>query len=105
MACGTPVVGSRVGGVQWSVADGETGFLVPPKDPKSLASRLLRLLLDDLLRRRMGRAARRRVEETFAWERVAREAARVFREVVDEVTRGSYRGGSRFALSKEERID
>lgn len=40
MACATPVVGSRVGGIKTSVADGETGYLVPPKDPEALAGRL-----------------------------------------------------------------
>ena len=35
MACGTPVIGSRVGGIAFTIADGETGFLVPPRDPGS----------------------------------------------------------------------
>jgi glycosyltransferase involved in cell wall biosynthesis len=102
MACATPVIGSRVGGVQWSVADGETGFLVPPKDPRELAKRLLRLLLDDPLRRELGRAARRRVEETFAWERVAREAAKVFREVAEGAAPGARRGMDELVGIKEE---
>ena len=37
MACGTPVIGSRVGGIAFTVADGETGFLVPPRDPDALS--------------------------------------------------------------------
>jgi glycosyltransferase involved in cell wall biosynthesis len=103
MACGTPVVGSRVGGVQWSVADGETGFLVPPRAPEYLAKKLLRLLLDDPLRREMGRAARRRVEETFAWERVGREAAAVFEEVARGPEPGARRGtDNRIRVSKED---
>ena len=80
MACATPVVGSRVGGIKWSVADGETGFLVPPKDPEALAERLRSLLADAPLRDRMGRAARRRVEECFTWERVAAGAEAAFLE-------------------------
>lgn len=82
MACATPVVGSRVGGIKTSVADGETGYLVPPKDPDALAGRLLRLLSDPALRDRMGRAARRRIEEHYTWERVAALAATAFSEVV-----------------------
>jgi D-inositol-3-phosphate glycosyltransferase len=81
MACATPVVGSRVGGIKTSVADGETGYLVPPKDPEVLASRLLLLLSDPTLRDRMGRAARRRVEEYYTWERVATLAATAFSEL------------------------
>src|SRR5918993_18914 len=40
MACGTPVIGSNVGGIKYSVRDGETGYLVPPRDPDLLAERL-----------------------------------------------------------------
>src|SRR5690606_19678597 len=51
MACGTPVIGSDVGGIKYSVVDGKTGFLVPPKDPKQLANRIDLLLHDpDLLK-------------------------------------------------------
>ncbi len=81
MACATPVAGSRVGGIKTSVADGKTGYLVPPKDPEALAGRLLRLLSDESLRNRMGRAARRRIKEHYTWERVARLAAAAFSEV------------------------
>ena len=80
MACATPVVGSRVGGIKWSVAEGETGLLVPPRDPEALAESLARLLRDGPTRERMGRAARRRVEELFTWERVAAGAEAAFSE-------------------------
>ena len=89
MACGVPVVGSRVGGIKTSVADGETGYLVPPKDPKSLASRLLRLLSDEALRDRLGRAGRRRIEEHYTWKRVAALAATAFSEVAARPLRAS----------------
>ena len=81
MACATPVVGSRVGGIKTSVADGETGYLVPPKNPEALAGRLLRLLSDPALKLRLGRAARRRIEEHYTWKRVATLAADAFSEV------------------------
>ena len=87
MACATPVVGSRVGGIKTSVADGETGYLIPPKDPETLADRLLRLLSDVALRDRMSRGARRRVKERYTWERVARLAAATFLEVATEAPR------------------
>jgi glycosyltransferase involved in cell wall biosynthesis len=89
MACATPVVGSKVGGIKTSVADGETGYLVPPKDPEALAGRLARLLSDEVLRDRMGRAARRRIEEHYTWERVATLAAAAFSEVAAQTTRAS----------------
>ncbi|MDQ4127548.1 MAG: glycosyltransferase, partial [Actinomycetota bacterium] len=81
MACATPVIGSRVGGIKTSVADGKSGYLVPPKSAEALAGRLLRLLSHEDLRDRMGRAARRRVEEHYTWERVAALAAAAFSEV------------------------
>ncbi len=81
MACATPVVGSRVGGIKTSVADGETGYLVPPRDPEVLAERVLRLLSDPALQFRVGRAARRRIEEHYTWEHVATLAADTFSEV------------------------
>jgi D-inositol-3-phosphate glycosyltransferase len=81
MACGKPVVGSRVGGIKMSVADGETGYLVPPRDPKAVAERVRRLLSDPALQLRLGRAARRRIEEHYTWERVATLAADAFSEV------------------------
>ena len=84
MACATPVVGSRVGGIKTSVADGKTGYLVPPRDPQILAGRLLRLLSDEASRDRMGYAARRRIEEHYAWEHVGARAAATFSEVARE---------------------
>jgi glycosyltransferase involved in cell wall biosynthesis len=84
MSCGLPVVGSRVGGIRTSVADGETGYLVPPKDAVALAARLLRLLSDETLRYRLGRAARRRIEDHYTWERVAALATAAFSEVARE---------------------
>jgi glycosyltransferase involved in cell wall biosynthesis len=81
MACAKPVVGSRVGGIKTSVSDGETGYLVPPRAPEALAERVLRLLSDPALQFRLGRAARRRIEEHYTWERVATLAAATFSEV------------------------
>lgn len=81
MACATPVVGARVGGIKTSVADGETGYLVPPRDPEALAESILRLLSDPALQFRVRRAARRRIEEHYTWERVATLAVDTFSEV------------------------
>ncbi|SHH41860.1 glycosyltransferase [Pollutimonas bauzanensis] len=78
MACGRPVVGSDTGGIRYTVVDGETGFLVPPKDPDALAARLARLARDQRLSANMGLAGARRADRLFTWERVAAELARVF---------------------------
>ena len=66
-AAGVPVVATAVGGTPEVVADGETGFLVPPGDPAALADKLLCLLRDPALRSRMGAAGRRRMRERFTF--------------------------------------
>src|SRR5205814_8254443 len=62
MACARPVIGSAVGGIAYTIVDGETGFLVPPRNPEKLAERLYQLLTRPELRQCMGQAARLRVE-------------------------------------------
>jgi len=71
MRCGVPVVATRVGGNPEVVADGVTGYLVPPGDVPAFASRTVELLLDKDLRWRMGEEARRRVMRDFRMEDVA----------------------------------
>jgi glycosyltransferase involved in cell wall biosynthesis len=73
MSAGLPVVASRVGGVPEAVVDGETGLLVPPGEPSTLARALERLVADPALRGRLGAAGRERVEELFHLDR-CREA-------------------------------
>ena len=58
MACGTPVVVSRVGGLKTFIDNGETGYLVPWRCPEPFVQRLEMLLANPLLREAMGRAAR-----------------------------------------------
>src|ERR671937_272842 len=70
MAHGRPVVASAVGGIPELVEDGVTGFLVEPGDVAGLRAAIERLLADPMLRRRLGRAARKRVAERCSWERV-----------------------------------
>jgi glycosyltransferase involved in cell wall biosynthesis len=65
MACGLPVVGTRVGGTPELVEDGVTGTLVPPRDSAALADAMLRYLNDSSLMDAHGRAARARVSARF----------------------------------------
>lgn len=78
MACARPVIGSAVGGIQYSVLDGHTGYLVPPRDPEALAGRLAILARDRALGRTLGRAGMRRVRGAFTWEQVARRLAALY---------------------------
>lgn len=71
-------IGSRIGGIPEVIEDGRCGLLVPPNDPQALAGALLRVLGDNELRRRMGQAARRRVEQKFAWPVIAGQLKRLY---------------------------
>jgi glycosyltransferase involved in cell wall biosynthesis len=64
-ACGVPAVGSRIGGIPEGIADGQTGFLAPEKDPPALARAIADLLADPDLRHAMGERARAFVLERF----------------------------------------
>ena len=81
MACGTPVIGSAVGGIKHSVVDGVTGFLVPPRHPAALAERLRQLHANPWLRQAMGRAGVRRVLANFTWDRVAADLADIYESI------------------------
>ncbi|MGF6969799.1 D-inositol-3-phosphate glycosyltransferase [Paraburkholderia sp. WC7.3g] len=78
MACATPVIGADVGGIRYSVVDGVTGFLVPPRDPHALAARLDRLRLDPALARRMGEAGLDRARTGFTWRGVSEALAQLY---------------------------
>jgi glycosyltransferase involved in cell wall biosynthesis len=81
MACGTPVVGANVGGIKFSVVDGETGYLVPPKDPEMLADRLIHLFDNPAVARRQSQAALRRVHQLFTWKTVTEAMLAVYHDV------------------------
>lgn len=81
MAAGTPVVGSRSGGLLETVEDGVTGFLVEKGDAVGLADRIRQLLVDEDKRERMGRAARERVLSRFTWPVISKQMNGIFSEL------------------------
>jgi 2-deoxystreptamine N-acetyl-D-glucosaminyltransferase/2-deoxystreptamine glucosyltransferase len=81
MVHGRPVVATAVGGIPELVEDGVTGLLVPPGDVQALRFALERLLADPVLRRRLGREARRRVSARCSHERVAAQTLSLYRAV------------------------
>jgi glycosyltransferase involved in cell wall biosynthesis len=83
MACAAPVVASAVGGIPEVVEDGETGLLSPPGRPDEIARAVRALLADPARAQAMGAAGRRRVEERFAWARVAERTEQLYRDAIE----------------------
>jgi mannosylfructose-phosphate synthase len=71
MACGTPVVASRPGGIRTVITTEENGLLVDPADPDEFAEAMVRLLKDRALGRRLGEAGRQTIVAQFSWEAIA----------------------------------
>jgi alpha-maltose-1-phosphate synthase len=97
MACETAVVASAVGGIKEVVVEGETGFHVPleqmkespfePLDPhwfaRDIASRINTLMADPALCERMAKAGRKRAEEHFGWDAIARRTVELYRTILE----------------------
>ncbi|GAC1396835.1 MAG: glycosyltransferase family 1 protein [Vulcanimicrobiaceae bacterium] len=82
MAVRVPVVATAVGGQNDTVLDGYTGYSALPHEPRTIVGAVRALLADATLRARFGAAGRRRVEERYAWTRIARETERVYRGIL-----------------------
>ena len=80
MACGTPVVASKVGGLAFSVQDGQTGFLVPERDAEALAARIKLLLSDGELRQKLGRHAAHWARR-YGWPVIADQIVDLYQQV------------------------
>ncbi len=82
MACGKPVVGTRVGGVPFLVRNGQSGIIVEPKSWEQLSAAISRILDDSALASRMGEAGRRRAERFFGWRRIAEMIEKIYEAVI-----------------------
>jgi D-inositol-3-phosphate glycosyltransferase len=80
MACGTPVVASRAGGLAYTVEEGISGLLVPPRSAEALAAALGSVLSDSALRASLAAGARPAAER-FAWPTVARSVLHVYQRL------------------------
>lgn len=96
MACGTPVVGSAVGGIKEIIQHGETGYLVeleqqqespfeavnPDQFARDLAGSINKIIADEPLRQAMGAASRKRTEDMFSWQAIAQETLELYKTLV-----------------------
>lgn len=96
MASGTPVIASDVGGLSFLVREAETGYLVPVREPISLAQRIKILLADPQKRDQMGQTASQ-LAQNYAWPKVALKIKAVFQELASQ--RASRHKHSEYSLS------
>ena len=101
MSCGTPVVGSAVGGIPEIIVDGETGYLVPlkavsatnfePVDPKAFqtdfANKLNKILENPELAKKMGEVSRKRAIDVFSWKTIAKQTFDFYAECIERYKR------------------
>jgi len=80
MACGKPVIGTKVGGMRDTIKDGETGFLVEPGNAEEIADRIM-ILRDENRRVKMGKNAREWIVDNFDWMVIGKR----YQEVIEEL--------------------
>jgi len=89
MAIKRPVVASNIGGIPEVVVDGETGFLVPPKNPEAIAEKVIFLLKNPQKAKEMGEKGYLRVKENFTQEKLAREYEKIYINLLKEINGGN----------------
>jgi glycosyltransferase involved in cell wall biosynthesis len=115
MACGTPVVACAAGALTEVVGTAGGGVLVPPDEPGALASAIADLMARPEIRSMLGKRGSVRVEEAFAWPRVARATAGAYAEIIEDfrigrgrparITTSDSPGSSRAMRSSPWRVD
>lgn len=81
MATGTPVIASNVGGLSYLVKDAQTGYLVPVREPETIANRITSLITDDALSMTMGQEAASLAQD-YAWSNIADRILATFDEIL-----------------------
>jgi glycosyltransferase involved in cell wall biosynthesis len=79
-----PVVVTNVGSIPEVVDDGETGFIVPPRDPEALAKAIVKLLKDDSLRKRMGEKGYKRLNTDLSWDNVIEQTLTIYDSAIND---------------------
>jgi glycosyltransferase involved in cell wall biosynthesis len=102
LLCGVPVVATNVGGLPDLIRDGETGWLVPPKNPEALARAILEALEDKQDARRRTIEGQKRMRNLFDVERTAREVAEIYDEILGVSSSGELAHARIFNQSPEQ---
>jgi len=84
MACSRPAVATEVAGIPDIVRDGETGYVVKPRDINALANKIIELITSEELREKMGANARRLVEEEFSYDKVIPQISALIKKVASK---------------------
>jgi glycosyltransferase involved in cell wall biosynthesis len=94
MAASRPAVATTAGGMSEVAVDGETGYLVPPRDHHAMADRLVYLLKHPSVRQQMGEAALQRARSVFTVEKMVEGTLAAYARVMSAMTRASSRGAA-----------
>lgn len=86
MACGRAVIGTSAGGTKEYMVDGQSGLVIPPRDPAAISQALIKLLTDTEERQRLAQGARTRAVEKFDRKEIARQTAELY-----ELARANFR--------------
>jgi len=79
MYVGTPVIGTKVGGIPEIIIDDETGYLAESEDPQSLSLAIMKALDDLDAAKKMSINCKKRIEELYTWEFIGSKILRLFR--------------------------
>ena len=82
MACGTPVIGANVGGVKFTVKNGETGYLVPPNQPQAIAAKIAYLYQHPQVLQQFQGQAIQRANQLFTWHTVTTQMAVLYERII-----------------------
>ncbi|MFX1519278.1 MAG: glycosyltransferase family 4 protein [Promethearchaeota archaeon] len=82
MACGKPVIGSKVGGIEEILVDRETGYLFKPNNYKKLSLLMRKFAESPELIQQFGKNSRKRIEEVYALDKIAEKLIRIYEKIV-----------------------